>query len=103
MWSPDMLIGMACTLTGIATARAKIRARSARARESAMTGKVTLAHGQFKQRPFAAEAVMCAMPFLRGSSERPLPFSAMGRLCRGQVESDQSIALSSLARLKIDA
>jgi hypothetical protein len=34
-----MLIGMARTLTGIATARAKIRARSVRATESAMTGR----------------------------------------------------------------
>jgi len=41
MLSPDMAIGMARTLTGIATARATMRARSVRAINFAMPGKVT--------------------------------------------------------------
>src|SRR6185437_5742658 len=41
---------MARTLTGTVTAKATMRARSMRATDFAMRGKVTLAQGHFKQR-----------------------------------------------------
>src|SRR5574337_1820418 len=44
-----MAIGIARTLAGIATARATMRTRSARATDFAMTGKVAPAYGHFKR------------------------------------------------------
>jgi hypothetical protein len=49
--SADIAIGMARRLTGIATAKATMRARSIRATDFAMTGKVTPAYGHFKRTP----------------------------------------------------
>src|SRR6516165_4161265 len=83
MWSPDMVIGMARALTGIATARATMNERNARATGCAMAEKVTSVYGHFKQRARQPQRPQCARAASARKPGMSAPDSAMGYLMTG--------------------